>query len=235
MNVFVNDYDNMVEQIPLLRLDLLKQIIEYYGFYLGETDNTINYQNYLINDAPIVSGFNSGLDGLGNVDPGETGVSDQMFQQICIFETGHQFGYTMGARDLFGYDLGDAQGHKTFGYGLLYHPDGGFMDMRQSSYTQQELENLYKHSVKKFVTNVKNWVQKNGLSLNQNKIDAITCACYNFGMGFLNKNIAKMIINNPNDPNIKEVWTHLSDAQGHKYPGLLKRRALEANWYFASN
>jgi hypothetical protein len=42
-----------------------------------------------------------------------------------------------------------------------------------------------------------------------------------------------MIANDPNDINIKNTWAHLSDAQGKKYPGLIKRRNFEASWYFA--
>ena len=51
-------------------------------------------------------------------------------------------------------------------------------------------------------------------------------------MGFLNKQICKLIIANPNNPAIKNTWSHLSDAQGRKYPGLIKRRQAEAKWYF---
>ena len=42
-----------------------------------------------------------------------------------------------------------------------------------------------------------------------------------------------MIAKNPNDPAIKNIWAHLSDAQAKKYPGIIKRRQAEANWYFS--
>lgn len=41
-----------------------------------------------------------------------------------------------------------------------------------------------------------------------------------------------MIAANPNNPAIKNTWEHLSDVQGAKYPGLIKRRRFEAAWYF---
>ena len=50
------------------------------------------------------------------------GISAGMINFICQYETGKKFGYTMTAKDLNGYDLGDAKGHKTYGYGILYHP-----------------------------------------------------------------------------------------------------------------
>ena len=50
------------------------------------------------------------------------GISAGMINFICQYETGKKFGYTMTAKDLNGYDLHDAGGHKTYGYGLLYHP-----------------------------------------------------------------------------------------------------------------
>ena len=74
----------------------------------------------------------------------------------------------------------------------------------------------------------------NKIKLNQNQKDAIISACYNFGYGFLQKQICKLIASNPNNPQIKTTWEHLSDAQGKKYPGLIKRRKAEANWYFKS-
>ena len=48
------------------------------------------------------------------------GISARMIDFICKYETGKSFGYTMTSKDLKGYDLKDANGHRTFGYGLLY-------------------------------------------------------------------------------------------------------------------
>ena len=69
------------------------------------------------------------------------GISDGMINFICQWETGHKFGYTMTSKDLNGYDLHDAGGHKTYGYGLLYHPiTQKFMDTIKKTWTQKELE-----------------------------------------------------------------------------------------------
>ena len=155
-----------------------------------------------------------------------------VLQGISQFESGKPFGYTMSDKDLNGYDLGDANGHRTFGYGLLYHPNGKYMDQVKSTWTQSELEDLYKQTVSNMQRKVDQWSNKHNITLTKNQRDAITSACFNFGPGFLNKNIAKKIAKNPNDPSIYEDWANLSNKQGQKYPGLIKRRQKEANWYF---
>lgn len=160
------------------------------------------------------------------------GISNGMIQFICQYETGKKFGYTMTSRDLNGYDLKDAKGHLTYGYGLLYHPSGRFMDSIKRKWTQKELENIFLEHAKITANKIDRWATNNKVKLNQNQKDAIASGCYNFGMGFLNKQICKMIIANPNNPAIRNTWAHLSDVQGKKYPGLIKRRQAEARWYF---
>lgn len=161
------------------------------------------------------------------------GISDGMINFICQYETGHKFGYTMTSKDLKGYDLKDANGHKTYGYGLLCHPvSKKYMDSIKQTWTQKELEELFLEYAKIMSNKVDEWAAKNKIKLNQNQKDAIVSACYNFGLGFLNKQICKLIIANPNNSNIRNTWSHLSDVQGKKYPGLIKRRQAEARWYF---
>ena len=161
------------------------------------------------------------------------GISDGMINFICKYETGKQFGYKMPAKDLNGYDLKDANGHKTFGYGLLYHPTTQkFMDTIKKTWTQKELEQLYLEHARLISKNIDSWAATNKVKLNQNQKDAMASACYNFGLGFLQKQICKTIAANPNNPEIRDSWSHLSDKQGKKYPGLITRRKAEAQWYF---
>ena len=160
------------------------------------------------------------------------GISVGMINFICLQETGKKFGYTMSSRDLNGYDLKDANGHVTYGYGLLVHPNGKYMDTIKKQWTQKELEQLFLQYAKQTAIKIDNWATANRVTLNQNQKDAIASACYNFGPGFLKKNICKLIAANPNNPAIRTTWSHLSDVQGKKYPGLIKRRQAEARWYF---
>lgn len=183
-----------------------------------------------------MSGFGGGgmLDAYGG-SLTTTGLSEFMLNKICYFETSHNFGYTMTNKDLNGYYGGEsgAKGRKTYGYGLLFHPNGNYMQDIKNSWTQTELETIYLSTVKIFTDSVNSWARKNGVYFNQNQVDAVTCACYNFGVnGFFSTSVGRMIKRNANDPNIKNAWSHLSDSQARKHPGLPKRREFEANWYF---
>lgn len=162
-----------------------------------------------------------------------TGVSSGMINFICTYETGKKFGYKMISKDLNGVDYHDAQGHKTYGYGLLIHPSTQkYMDTIKKTWTQNELEKLFLEHIEIISQKIDNWAKDNKVILNQNQKDAMTSACYNFGPGFLNKQICKNIAANPNSVAIKITWEHLSDVQGKKFPGLIKRRQAEAKWYF---
>jgi GH24 family phage-related lysozyme (muramidase) len=233
--VYIKELSNTI-------INLYKLCIEDMGYDMGDTNNEIEYRNYLV-DEPIefiTGGGNADVStdldhsnlGLTGGDPGDTGLSDGMLNFICKYETSHSFGYTMGPKDLNGIDLGDAHGHKTFGYGLLVHPNGKYMDSIKSSWGQDELENLFKTHAKSIMNKINAWTSRNSVALNQNQKDAIASACYNFGFGFLQKQICKIIAANPNNPTIRNTWSHLSDIQGKKYPGLIKRRQAEARWYF---
>lgn len=235
----MDDSEILIQEITRTAVNLYKTCFEEMGYDLGPTRNEVEYHNYLVDDPLefVVGGgdgeTNFDLGGLTGGAAGDAGVSEGMVQFICNMETGHKFGYKMPARDLNGYDLGDANGHRTFGYGLLYHPTANkYMDQIKGSWSQQELEGLYKADIAGRSRRVRSWASNNSVSLNQNQIDAIVSGCYNFGNGFLNKAVCKMIAKNPNDPNILNVWAHMSDIQGKKYPGLIKRRKAEANWYF---
>jgi len=243
-----DDIDNAIETLRKIQVDLLKESLEYFGIDFGITNNQIDYRNYLV-DNPLIFNTNKNNNNI-NVYPDDptnnlhnlfkdssvisnTGLSEGMLNFISVHENSHKFGYKMTDIDLNGKDLGDANGHKTYGYGLLYHPvKNQYMDSIKSSWTQPELENLFKIGAKKVSENIDKWATKNNITLKQNQKDAIASGCYNFGLKFLNNSICQMIKNDPNNPDIFKKWSHLSDAQGKKYPGLITRRQDEANWYF---
>lgn len=241
-NYTVDNSEILIQTIQNAKLSLIRELYEIIGEEFGDNEANIEYRNYMYDKVilSMPSGLSSGsFDDFAAgmiIDPntvGDTGLSDGMLNIISYYETGHPFGYTMGQKDLYGYDLGDANGHKTYGYGLLYHPiSKQFMDSIKKAWAQSELETLFKVYAKNTSNTIRSWMNKNNVQLNQRQIDAIACACYNFGIGFLNKQICKMIINNPNDPVIFNAWCHLSDSQAQKYPGLVRRRNMEANWYF---
>ena len=167
-------------------------------------------------------------------------ISNEMLNQICLFENSKNFGYKMGPQDLQGKNNNDAGGHLTFGYGLLRHPDNGaYMDTIKRVWTQEELENLYQKTISKTTNKVINWASQNKLNLNQNQVDALVSMAYNRGTKFLSNpekpldiQLNNLIRQNPNDPQIHNVWSSISNAYAKKYPGLITRRRKEADWYF---
>ena len=94
-----------------------------------------------------------------------TGLSDGMINFICQYETGKKFGYTMSVKDLHGYNLHDAKGHLTYGYGLLYHPNGKLMDQVKKVWTQKELEELFLQHAKYTADRIDKWAITNKIKL----------------------------------------------------------------------
>lgn len=251
-NEELDDSEIIVYELNKSILNLYKLCLEEMGYDLGaQFTNNIDYVNYLEENNITFSNDFYDIDKKNNdtnmpynfnLVPGEItdiGISEGMLNFISIMETSHKFGYTMQKKDLYGIDIGDAKGHKTYGYGLLVNPiTKKYMDSIKQVWTQDELQNLYRYTVSENAKKVDKWSQKNNISLNQNQKDAIVSAMFNFGPGFItNKGkvyskTVNMIIQNPNNQEIKNAWANMSNAQGKRYPGLIKRRKAEANWYF---
>lgn len=256
-NENLDDSEILIYELHKIILNLYKSSIEELGYDLGiQFTNDIDYINYLEeNNITFLDDFynldpkniNAGMPYNFNLDPGELtdiGISEGMLNFISIMETSHRFGYKMSNKDLFGfYNTKDSDGgrFKTYGYGLRDNPvTNKPMQLTKESWSQQELENLYKYTIKLKIDKLNKWASNNNVNLNQNQKDAIVSAMFNFGDGFLtNKgkvysNTVNMIKQNPNDQNIKESWSHMSDAQARKKNsrGLMSRRMSEANWYF---
>lgn len=160
-----------------------------------------------------------------------TEVSEDAISQICKWETRKDFGYQMQPKDLQGYYV-KGENIKTYGYGLRVHPNGKYMQDIKAVWTQPELEKLFKEKIEKEKAWVLNWASKNNVTLGQGQLDAMVSAVYNYGRtGFLKTGVPALIAQNPNNPEIPERWAHLSDARAKKFPGLVTRRAEEANWY----
>lgn len=256
-NEHLDDSEIIIYELNKSILNLYKLCLEEMGYDLGaQFTNNIDYVNYLEENNITFSddfynldpkNINGGMPYNFNLDPGELtdiGISEGMLNFISIMETSHKFGYKMSNKDLFGfYNTKDSDGgrYKTYGYGLRDNPvTNKPMQLTKESWSQQELENLYKYTIKLKVNKLNKWASNNNISLNQNQKDAIISAMFNFGDGFLtNKgkvysNTINLIKQNPNDQKIKELWSHMSDAQARKKNarGLMSRRISEANWYF---
>lgn len=53
LDLNLQEYDNIIELIPKIRLDIVKEIYESIGYSFGKTNNQCNYKNYLINNPEI--------------------------------------------------------------------------------------------------------------------------------------------------------------------------------------
>ena len=78
-------------------------------------------------------------------------------------------------------------------------------------------------------------VNKQNLKLSQNQFDALVSYAYNIGTGaFERSNLLSMIKNEDTEENIRKWWIdHWISAKGIVLPGLVTRRAEEANMFFA--
>lgn len=111
----------------------------------------------------------------------------------------------------------------TIGYG---HTKGVYKGM---SITKEEAEKLLQQDVSVFELQVINTVGK----LSDCKIDALVSFAYNVGIAaFRNSTLCRKVKANSDDPAIRNEFMKWVYAGSKKLPGLVKRRAEEAEMYF---
>lgn len=75
-----------------------------------------------------------------------------------------------------------------------------------------------------------------GLMLRQCQFDALCSFVFNVGCGaFIRSTLLKKIRVNPNDESIRSEFERWTRSGGKTLPGLVARRALEANLYFKAD
>lgn len=208
-----------------------------------QTASPINMKNA----SPVNNGNRNMNQQMQQANQNQTGaqeISDNGLDFICRHENypnkdGSSRGFLdqLFPKELNGYvckaDSPSAGGHKTFGYGLLYHPDGTneknkFMDQWKPRYTQEELQQLFRKTVNKKSAELSKKLKQLNIKLSQNQFDAVISAIYQLGSnGFFNKAgkaIWDAICSNPLNPKIIEVWKAAT-------PKFSRRRNDEANLY----
>jgi lysozyme len=118
----------------------------------------------------------------------------------------------------------------TIGYGATYYPNGKKVTLNDApideAYASQLLQNMlgmYEKSVDSFCRD----------DITQNQFDALVSFAYNLGIGALKSStLLKKVNANPNDPTIRDEFNKWVMGGGKKLPGLVKRRASEADLYF---
>lgn len=124
----------------------------------------------------------------------------------------------------------DTNGKPTIGYGFTHYPSGRIVTMDDAPIDRAHADDILEQLLEQFIKGVNALVP----DCNQNQKDALIDFAYNEGLGNLKSStMLKTILINPNDGNIRLQFSRwMYDEGGHKEPGLVARRAREAELYF---
>ena len=112
----------------------------------------------------------------------------------------------------------------TIGYGHTRTAKEGLV------ITRQRAEDLLKDDL----ITAENAVSNQHLKLNQNQFDALVSFVFNVGSGnFKRSTLLKKAKASAADPTIRDEFARWNQGGGRVLPGLVKRRADEANLYFS--
>jgi lysozyme len=124
----------------------------------------------------------------------------------------------------------DGTGLPTIGYGTIIYPNGVHVTMNDPNISEQLAEHYLLNDLNHFEAQLDAMVQ----NPTQNQYNALLSFIYNLGANSLRySTLLKLIKVNPLDPNIREqfgLWVH---AGGKIEPGLVTRRAKEADVWFS--
>jgi lysozyme len=97
--------------------------------------------------------------------------------------------------------------------------------------TEAKATELLRRDMARFEAAVSRYVTR---PLRQNQFDALVSLCYNVGEGNLWKSTVLRLVNaNPDDPAIRAAFAMWNKGGGKVLPGLVRRRAKEAELYFS--
>lgn len=131
----------------------------------------------------------------------------------------------------------DSVGVYTIGYGNTSYENGTRVK-QGDKIAQWRADDLFKRIVQRFVNDV-NYLTK-GVQLTQNQFDALVSFAYNVGSdidldtipeGLGDSTLLKLILNNPENPDISKEFLKWNKAGGKLVPGLTRRRQSEAHLY----
>jgi lysozyme len=122
-------------------------------------------------------------------------------------------------------------GVPTIGYGATYYPDGKRVKITDKAITEKQASDILKQMVIPYEKAVDTYCVD---SINQNQFDALVSFAYNIGTNALkNSTLLKKLNVNANDPTIRDEFMKWVRGGGKKLPGLVRRRAEEADIYFS--
>lgn len=118
----------------------------------------------------------------------------------------------------------------TIGYGSTRYENGTKVRITDPRITIDRAEKLLKNTLKKYENGVSKLVTAN---INQYQFDALVSFAYNLGVAALaGSTLLKKVNANPNDPDIEVQFNKWVKVGSKVLPGLVKRRADEAQLYF---
>jgi len=120
----------------------------------------------------------------------------------------------------------------TIGYGNTFYADGTKVK-GGDKITRSEAEKLLRHIVEDFASEVDSMVK---VHLTPCQFGALVSFSYNVGLSALRRStLLKKVNANPDDSGIALEFAKWVKAGGKTYPGLVKRREEEADYYFSKN
>lgn len=126
----------------------------------------------------------------------------------------------------------DVVGVWTIGYGNTYYEDGTRVK-EGDEITRAQAEKLLRHTVNDFASEVDSVLK---VHLNKCQFGALVSFTYNVGISALKRStLLKKVNANPNDAGIALEFGKWVKAGGKTYPGLVRRREEEADFYFNQN
>lgn len=130
-------------------------------------------------------------------------------------------------------------GVPTIGYGSTRYQNGVRVTMKDPAITQAKADAMLLFDLNAFEADVT--LLTKSVKLTQNMFDALVDFAYNVGSdididstpeGLGDSTLLKKVLNNPNDPTIRDEFAKWIHAGGMVKPGLVTRRSVDADLYF---
>ena len=126
----------------------------------------------------------------------------------------------------------DVVGVWTIGYGNTFYPDGTKVK-EGDKIDAVEAEKLLRKIVEDFAKKVTDEIR---VQLTDCQFGALVSFTYNVGIGaFRRSTLLRKVNTDPENPEIRNEFAKWVKAGGKVFPGLVKRRKEEANFYFKQN
>lgn len=236
----ITPYDDGIETLAKIRLNLLKECLEMTGVDFGRTNNKIEYRNYLINNPPMALGGVGGeCGGFGGMFMGSLGEGiDIASANIISFMLGNEGWCDARCKNGWGSPFngdGSAVAHQsdidrngviTVGPGLTNYLNGNSWMTKKITkgtlFSFNEICYIYAHVIASHANIIKR-KYPHILKMGQNCIDACIDLAHS-GEKFLSglsscqnpQDVARCMLNGP------------TSAKGQQLRGLVERRMAEA-------